>query len=189
MTGDPRPDLVWSSTEGKRQQAWVSERSQHSGAEGAQQQTVAGEKLGWQRALLGRNPVVAATEGHGSDLADVVEVERLPAGEPDLDLLATRLVDAKQAGRDRCGRRWPPRGLRAGGSRRCLPDPRAVAHPWRPRPAVSRRGDAGRARLPVSRRSLVAGRGDELKELARRVARLLERRCVGAKCKCRVSAI
>ena len=101
MAGDPGPDLLGRSGEGELQQAWVPERSQHRGAQGAQHQQVATEQLRRQRAPLGRCAVISAAKGHGGELAEVFEAERLAAGEPDLDPLTARVVSAAQAPRDR----------------------------------------------------------------------------------------
>jgi hypothetical protein len=103
MLCDPMPDGVGGPVEAKQDEARVPQSLDDDGVERPEVKPIAGVERGRRQPVLGANAVVAGTECNGREFPHIVELERPPCGQPDLQWFAARSVDARQARGD--GRR------------------------------------------------------------------------------------
>lgn len=97
MASQPGPDRLRRSREAQRDEARMTEQSDHPRIEGAEHEPVAGRKQGRWRTLFGALAKVAAAEHHRAEVAHVVGCERVPAGKPHFDRRAARGMEPVQA--------------------------------------------------------------------------------------------
>src|SRR5262245_25508316 len=97
---DPLPDGVGGSLELKQDEARMPELADNDGVKRPEVQPVAVMERWRRQAVLGASAIVTGAECNGREFPRIVELERRPSGQPDLQGFAARSVDARQAGGD-----------------------------------------------------------------------------------------